>query len=312
MKLSDVLGCVGGTALLLLASIWVPFVGPLISLLTPLIFLYYSTKLGLFDGIKLAVLTTLVLGLFAKFTGQPQVIIFCLEFSFMGLVLSELFRKGLTLGKTMLATVIIMSMTGLFFLFMLSLSKGSGPFEMLLNYMEIQLKSRVAIYEGMGAPSQEAAAIEAYLKAFMAIVARIYPSLMILGTAFAVWLNVILAKALFVRTGLEYPDFGPVDHWQAPEEMVWGIIVSGFALFLSSGGIQFFAINAFIVMIAVYFFHGLSISLFFLNKFHVPRLIRAGFYVLIMVQQLCMILLVLAGIFDQWIDFRKIHRRMDR
>ena len=212
----------------------------------------------------------------------------------------------------MLATVIIMSMTGLFFLFILSWSKGSGPFEMLLNYMEIQLKSEVAIYEGMGAPSQEAAAIEAYIKAFMDIVARIYPSLMILGTAFAVWLNVILAKALFVRTGLEYPDFGPVDHWQAPDEMVWGIIVSGFALFLSSGGIQFFAINAFIVMIAVYFFHGLSISLFFLNKFHVPRLIRAGFYVLIMVQQLCMILLVLAGIFDQWIDFRKIHRRMDR
>ncbi|MBW1869925.1 MAG: hypothetical protein JRI73_11740, partial [Deltaproteobacteria bacterium] len=54
MKTTDLLGCVGGAASLLLASTLIPFVGPFFSLLTPLPFLYYSTRLGLFEGIKLA------------------------------------------------------------------------------------------------------------------------------------------------------------------------------------------------------------------------------------------------------------------
>jgi uncharacterized protein YybS (DUF2232 family) len=64
-------------------------------------------------------------------------------------------------------------------------------------------------------------------------------------------------------------------------------------------------------MMAIYLFHGLSIILFFLNKYNVPSWIRAGVYILIMVQQLFLGVLALAGLFDQWVDFRKIHRRLD-
>lgn len=71
------------------------------------------------------------------------------------------------------------------------------------------------------------------------------------------------------------------------------------------------AVNALIVILAIYLFHGLSIVVFFLNKFHVPSWIRLGIYFLIIIQQLFLIVLTFAGLFDQWIDFRKIHRRAD-
>jgi uncharacterized protein YybS (DUF2232 family) len=102
-----------------------------------------------------------------------------------------------------------------------------------------------------------------------------------------------------------------MDRWQSPEGLVWGAIIAGFALFFSSGGIESLAINVLIVLVAVYFFHGLSIVLFFLNKYHVPSWIRAGVYFIIIVQQLFWAILALAGLFDQWIDMRKIHRRVD-
>jgi hypothetical protein len=38
---------------------------------------------------------------------------------------------------------------------------------------------------------------------------------------------------------------------------------------------------------------------------------RIGIYFLIIIQQLFLAVLALAGLFDQWIDFRKIHRRVE-
>jgi uncharacterized protein YybS (DUF2232 family) len=71
------------------------------------------------------------------------------------------------------------------------------------------------------------------------------------------------------------------------------------------------AINALIIIMVIYLFHGLSIVLFFLNKYRVPFWLRIGVYFLIIVQQLFFVALSLAGLFDQWVDFRKIHRRME-
>ena len=163
----------------------------------------------------------------------------------------------------------------------------------------------------MGVPQEKALEFEAYGKVFVDTISKIYPSLMIIGTGFAVWLNIVIARPLFRIGKLEYPDYFLMDRWQAPDHLVWGVIASGFALFLLSGGIQLLAVNALIIMMAIYLFHGLSIVVFFLNKYHVPSWIRVGVYVLIAVQQLFLGVLALAGLFDQWVDFRKIHRRMD-
>jgi uncharacterized protein YybS (DUF2232 family) len=119
----------------------------------------------------------------------------------------------------------------------------------------------------------------------------------------------VISKPLFRLGNLQYPEFAPMDQWQSPELMVWGVIAAGFALFLSIGGIRFLAINGLIVMAIIYVFHGLAIMLFFFNKHRVPHWVRFGTYLLILFQQIFWIVLAMAGLFDQWIDFRKIHKR---
>lgn len=311
MKSTDVLGCLGGAAFLLLASAWIPFIGPLLSLLTPLPFLYYATRLGLYEGIKLAALVVLAIGVTAYFAGRAQIILFALEFSLIGVGLSELFRRKFSLGQTVLWGTALMSLLGLLSLFFIGLTQNMGPIEMMLNYFHSELNTTVKVYEATDAVSKNAIQLEGYVKAFMAILSKIYPALMIIGTGFALWLNIIIAKPLFRIKGLRYPDFIPMDRWKAPDHLVWGVIVSGFALFFSSKSIEFFAINTLIVILAIYLFHGLSIILFFLNKYHVPSWVRIGIYFLIMIQQLFLAVLTLAGLFDQWVDFRKIHKRSE-
>ena len=66
MKLHDLLGCVGAATILLLASALIPLIGPFFSLVTPLPFLYYSTKLGVRQGVKLVCITILLTALISS------------------------------------------------------------------------------------------------------------------------------------------------------------------------------------------------------------------------------------------------------
>jgi uncharacterized protein YybS (DUF2232 family) len=132
---------------------------------------------------------------------------------------------------------------------------------------------------------------------------------MIVGSAFVVWLNVIMSRPLFIKRNLEVPDFGALDRWKSPELMVWGLIAAGFSLFLSFSPLRLVAVNALVIMLAIYFFHGLSVLLFYLNKYRVPPWMRVGVYALIVLQQILVVGVTMAGLFDQWIDLRRIHQK---
>jgi uncharacterized protein YybS (DUF2232 family) len=306
--MTDVLGCVGGAAFILFASAVIPFFGPFFCLLTPLPFLFYSTKLGLQEGIKLAVLAVCGIGLVAKLAGYPQIIPLGIELSALGLALAGLFKSKFGVGQTVLFATVFVMLLSLGYLIILGLSKDMGPFEMMLDYLHGHIKATIESYEKMGMPRENAIELETYGKLF---IDTVYPSLMIVGVGFAVWLNVVMAKPFFRMGNLRYPEFVPMDRWQTPDVMIYGVIISGFAFFLFSGAITSVAANVLIVLMVIYIFHGLSIILFFFNKYRLPSWIRIGVYLLIIIQQFFLILLALAGVFDQWADFRRLHRESE-
>ena len=294
---------------LLIASGWVPFAGPFLSLLTPLPFLYYTAKFGLREGVKALLICLLAVGLIGNLSGFSQAVFLCLEFGLLGLIISEIYRRKLTIGRTLLWGTGLMLLLGFVILTGVGLTKNMGPIELVLGYLQSNLKGTVDVYEHMGGGQEKAVQLRQFAKALMEIITRIYPSLVIIGTGFVVWLNVVLSRHVFRLGNLPYPQFASTDRWWAPEYMVWGVIAAGFSLFLPVSGIRWVSINVLIVLLTVYVFHGLSIVLFFLNKYRVPSWIRLGVYFLIVFQQIFLFLLALAGLFDQWIDFRKIRHR---
>jgi uncharacterized protein YybS (DUF2232 family) len=187
--------------------------------------------------------------------------------------------------------------------------KNTGPLEMVYRYLMDGLEQTARVYTRMGMDSEKTVEFQEYVTALKQGIALIFPSLMVVGSAFVVWLNVIMSRALFRKRNLEVPDFGALDRWRSPEVMVWGLIAAGFSLFLSFSPLRLAAVNALVIMLAIYFFHGLSILLFYLNKYRVPPWMRFGIYALILLQQILVIGVTMAGLFDQWVDFRRIYQR---
>ena len=307
MKLTDIIGCAGSVVLLLSAATWIPVLGLFFALLTPLPFLYYAARLGLRNGMIIAAVTFLGVGLLTKVAGYPQMMVSCFESGLLGLILSELYRRKMTLGLTIVLGTCSVIIVSILLLPLVSSSEKEGSTEMNPESHESRNEEIIQTYKDFGISEDEAIQLQKLMEDF---IPKIYPAMFILGTALYVSLIVLLSRPLFRFKGLPYPDFAPMDQWQAPELMVWGVIVTGFALFLTTGGIKLIAGNALIVMAAIYVFHGLSITQFFLNKYHAPFWGRLGVYLLIIIMlPYFLVTLAIAGLFDQWADFRKLNQK---
>ena len=257
----------------------------------------------------MAVMTGVVVGLLANLAGYPQMLMLYVELGLLGMILAVIYRRPISFGLAVFWGTISMLLIGIIIIVVIGLTKNLGPPTLVLEYFKSNLSETLQIYQNMGSDQDGALKLQEYVKAMVEIIARIYPALLIIGTGFVVWLNMVISRPLFRLTNLEYPDFGPTERWRAPEHMVWGLIAAGFSLFLPLSGLKFLAINAIIVLLVVYVFHGLSIVLFFFDKYHVPSWLRIGAYLLIIFQQIIMVGLAMAGLFDQWVDFRKIHSK---
>lgn len=309
MIYSDTIWCAGSVIFVLLASVWIPLIGPLFSLLTPLPFLFYTSKLGLNQGLKIGLITLLIVGLASRLLGHPQLLLLCIEFGLAGLIISEIFKREFTFGFTIFWGTVFMLFVGTLFLFFLGTSKGMGPFELLLESIRANLDGSISLSDSKELDEATLIQLKEYTTLISDLISRTYPSLLIVGTGFVIWLNVVISKPLFLKKGLKYPNLGPTDRWNAPEYMVWGVILAGFSLLLPHAGLKFITQNVLIVLSVIYIFHGLSIVLFFFNKYNIPIWARSGIYILIIIQQMFWIMLAFLGLFDQWVDFRKIHRK---
>jgi uncharacterized protein YybS (DUF2232 family) len=309
MIISNIIGCTGAVIFFLLVSVWVPLVGPLFSLLIPLPFLYYLSKSGSSLGWKTGLISLLIIGLIARLAGYPQLILFCIVLGVIGLIISEIFKREFTFGLTILWGTVLVLFIGAVFLFFIGLSKGTGAVELIVDYLQGNVNRSISLYEEMGLDQETTIQLRQFGTVLNSIIARIYPALLVIGAGVIIWINVVVSKPLFRLGRIKYPDLGRTDMWHAPEFMVWGVIAAGFSLFFPITGIKFIALNTLIVLLVIYVFHGLSIIMFFFNRHNIPLWARFGVYLLIMVQLIFLVVLALAGLFDQWIDFRKIHKK---
>ena len=96
--------------------------------------------------------------------------------------------------------------------------------------------------------------------------------------------------------------------WQLPDKLIWLAIGMGLLTFLPATGARTIALNILILLSLIYSFQGLSVAVFYMNKWNVPILMRSFFYVMMIVQTFGTIILLVVGIADVWLDLRKINK----
>ncbi|PID75735.1 MAG: hypothetical protein CSB23_01895 [Deltaproteobacteria bacterium] len=131
------------------------------------------------------------------------------------------------------------------------------------------------------------------------------PAIIGSGVLCLTWMNIVLANVfVFKKEGASrWPLYG---QWQLPDRLIWLAIALGISAAIPSATVRVIAINGLLLISVVYCFQGLAIVSFFMKKWHIPSLLSALFYFMVIVQFFGHMTLLVLGVADVWFDIRKI------
>jgi uncharacterized protein YybS (DUF2232 family) len=300
----DIATGVMATLVIFSVSIFMPVVGFIFSIFIPLPVLFYRAKLGRRLGMIVPLVAIVVMGL--VFGGITMDILFFSGLMFLGFAMSEMFEKELSVEMTVVAACGMVIGAGIIGILLYSIVANTGIFALVSAYVATNLALSLELYKGIGIPQATIDAISGSLDQIQYVLVRILPALAVASTLFVAWTNLIAARPIMERRGIYFPDFGRLNHWQAPDSLVWGVIGCGLIMLLPSTGVRLIGVNGLMVLLTIYFIQGIAIVSFFFEKKKLPRAIRVVLYMMIAFQQLFLLVIICIGLFDIWINFRKI------
>ena len=291
----------------------VPFVGSFALVLIPLPVVFFLGKLGRWKGLTVLALSILIVEAVMQSLSIAGDVSLFLLLGYLGVVIHELMKKGFSLEKTVLFTVIAGGAFTSLLLLVQSALIQQMPWTLVSAYITRSFQESIELSTQMGAQAEQIKIIKDNLGMITRSLLYVMPALILVGITFISLLNIIAAKRIFLVNGLGYPDFGDLTQWKSPEGIVWFLIISAATVLLP----PFFALNVvevlvvglnvLIICLFVYFLQGLAVFEFFFKTRRVPRMMRIIFYFVLILQQYLVVFVIAAGLFDLWLDFRKLN-----
>jgi uncharacterized protein YybS (DUF2232 family) len=188
----------------------------------------------------------------------------------------------------------------------LSMGSEISSYGQLINSLDDGIGDALDYYRQSGEVSGETLVmLETTLYRMKVLIPLIMPSILGSFILIITWFTMILGNMLLLKTSGNAP-WTSCRYWQLPEKLIWVVIGAGILAMLPMQIIRPIGINSLVLLSIVYCFQGISIAVFFMNKWNVPILLRSFFYVMIIFQSLGTIILLILGIADIWFDFRKL------
>jgi uncharacterized protein YybS (DUF2232 family) len=300
----DIAAGVTATLVIFSVAVFMPVIGFFFSIFIPLPVLFYRAKLGRRHGLIVPLVAIAVMGL--VFGGLTTDIFFFSGLMLLGFTISEMFEKKLSVEMTVAAACGIVLGAGVIAILLYSVFASTGIYTLISAYVATNLKLSLELYKGIGIPQETIDTISGSLDQIQYVLVRLLPSLTAASTLFVAWTNLIAARPIMERRGLDYPDFGRLNHWRAPEPLIWGLIGCGLIMLMPITGVRFLGVNGLLVLLTIYFIQGIAVVSYFFEKKKLPRAVRVVLYMMVALQQLLLLVIICIGIFDLWINFRKI------
>jgi uncharacterized protein YybS (DUF2232 family) len=302
---SNIFTGIAVSSLAFLAASLIPLLGAFFFILTPLPIIYYYSKTGRIQGFAIFLISLFLVASVLTFSGSIANLPFLFITGFLGIFLSEIFRRNYSIERTVVYPVTAILTLWCSFIVLQSLSAGEEPWHLVEDYIGRNIQESIQFYAQLDIPAEQIDLLKDNFKQITNFLANIFPSLVLVSASFIVWLNILAAREIFQRTGMWYPDFGDLSRWKAPEGLIWLLIAAGGMLLVPVSLARIVSLNLVIVCLFAYLLQGLSIISFLFKTKNVHRSFRILCYFLIFAQQYIILLLVAVGVFDLWVDFRK-------
>lgn len=263
-------------------------------------------KFGSTTGKKLLLIAAAISLATHLLLGSIELFLFSSVMLLPGLVLHRSAELGESPARSGLKGCLSLIGGWLFVLAVATAGSEVSLYSEMLQTMDQALTQALEQYrQSVGISAEALVVIETTITQMKVIIPAIMPGILGSVVLFIIWTTMVLGNIIQKWTGWSsaWPDFR---QWSLPEKLIWGVIAMGIFILVPIDPLPKIGINCTILLSIIYCFQGMSITVFFMNKWKVPTLIRSFFYVIIVFQSVGTLILLFFGIADIWVDFRKL------
>jgi uncharacterized protein YybS (DUF2232 family) len=300
----NLLAGIAFSTLLCALAVAAPILGFFCFLLLPAPVIFYRIKLGRKPAWIIIFSSLFLITLFMG--GLAGDIFFLMGIMGLGYFIGEWIEKGLPVEKIIGYACGQIFIAALFGLIIYGNITNIDPVGVISDYIGKNFDLTISLYKEMGMPDDKLRIILAAKEAILRILIRIVPGLFATGLLFTAWMNFLLSRVMLQKKNIQTLAGAPLIAWKAPEQLVWGMIGSFLLLLIPVEMLKIAGLNGLIIFMTIYFFQGIAIVSFYLEKKKIPVPLRVLFYGLIGIQQILALMVIGLGFFDVWINFRRI------
>ena len=289
-----------------IAVIIFPPLAALAGILAPAPLLFVYLQRGQAAGL---ILMGLVFAVLFVMMGSGQALLFAAEYVVMATILAETIKAQLTMDKCIFISALGSMILATFLMFVLFAEEDKSLTDFFQGQIRQHFELSAEALKSMGESQAELDSMQAFFEQSSRTLASAYPAFIMVGSLITAAINFFLVRMLWIKfygetlflkekfSELVLPDF-----------MVWGLILSSGSLFLIGNPIGTVGMNLFAILLLVYLFQGLAIAVHILESKRVPIFLWVLVFFLIIIQPILMGLVIGLGVFDIWVDFRKIRK----
>jgi uncharacterized protein YybS (DUF2232 family) len=288
------------TLLLFLAYVSLPVAGVLGGLLSPAPAAFYLLKNGKAAGFTIVAITAAVL---LVVVDPAATVLYLLEAAVISLALPLFLDRGMEASRAVMLTVAINVVLVVAAMASYGAIQGVDVLALIRKGIDVSITQTTALYEKGGVKGDDLEMFRQAMRQAGELISRIYPALLIV----ALMVITLITLAMLTRQAAKLPrplateDFR---QFRNPDQLVWVLILAGFAMLAPVKVLPTVALNLLIVILTLYFIQGVAIVAHFFNRMATPSFLRVIFYLILVLQPYLTIAVAIIGIFDLWGNFR--------
>ncbi|MFZ2331412.1 MAG: YybS family protein [Atribacterota bacterium] len=295
------------TALLFLASFYIPLLGTLISFLCPLpiiiLCLRHNVKVALLALFISFFLVTLVAGPF-------QGVIAVLGFGILGITLGIVIKKKLSILEILLIgsfssfiAKILLMIIGLWLI-------GVNPLLLGLEQIDQGISQSLNFYQNMGINPEQLETYKNSLLQSLELIKIAFPAMLILGSVFDTIINYWVTEKILKRLGYSMEPFTPFHQWRVGHSFFWSYLLGIFLLIINTKYnlpvLQRIGVNIQLLFSIIFLITGLAMIAHLFQYYKIKPFFFWVTCGIVFIQPLLSLLVTWIGILDVWIDFRRL------
>jgi len=192
----------------------------------------------------------------------------------------------------------------------LAATNETFSYSTLIHWLQEGLDVSLNVYrQNQNIPVDTLVVIDQMINQMKVVIPKILPAILTSIVICNVWLAIVAGNFLLFKNygRAPWPDY---KLWKLPEKLIWVEIFSAALALIPMEPFSNIGMNLLILVSVFFVFQGISILVYFFNKWNIPVIFRWLLYIIAIIQSSGTILLLAIGIADIWLDFRRLNKEV--